>query len=126
MDIQHPLRLPPERATVFLPDRTSVISPPVVGAGDALQARGAEIKSLGKPHVRPMDFTGRPMTGYVYVAPAGRRTDASLRGVGHTRSPLRRHAARGQVASPTRQAAGTMTPFDARLANAASCSPLRL
>ena len=36
-------------------------------------------ESLGKPHVRPMDFTGRPMTGYVYVAPAGRRTDASLR-----------------------------------------------
>jgi TfoX/Sxy family transcriptional regulator of competence genes len=35
--------------------------------------------SLGKRHVRPMDFTGRPMTGYVYVAPAGRRTDALLR-----------------------------------------------
>ena len=26
-----------------------------------------------------MDFTGRPMTGYVYVAPAGRRTAAALR-----------------------------------------------
>jgi TfoX/Sxy family transcriptional regulator of competence genes len=36
-------------------------------------------ESLGKPHVRPMDFTGRPLKGYVYVAPAGRRTDASLR-----------------------------------------------
>ena len=36
-------------------------------------------QALGKPHVRPMDFTGRPMTGYVYVAPAGRRTDAALR-----------------------------------------------
>ena len=35
--------------------------------------------SLGKPHVRPMDFTGRPMTGYVYVAPTGRRTTAALR-----------------------------------------------
>ena len=32
-------------------------------------------ESLGKPHVRPMDFTGRPMTGYVYVAPAGRRSE---------------------------------------------------
>ena len=32
-----------------------------------------------KPHVRPMDFTGRPMKGYVFVAPAGRRTDAALR-----------------------------------------------
>src|SRR5262245_7126287 len=36
-------------------------------------------QALQKPHVRPMDFTGRPMTGYVYVAPAGRRTDAALR-----------------------------------------------
>jgi len=36
-------------------------------------------ESLGKAHVRPMDFTGKPMTGYVYVAPAGRRTEPSLR-----------------------------------------------
>jgi TfoX/Sxy family transcriptional regulator of competence genes len=50
--------------------------------GDDLMVRvGPERyqESLGKPHVRPMDFTGRPMTGYVYVAPAGRRTDGSLR-----------------------------------------------
>jgi TfoX/Sxy family transcriptional regulator of competence genes len=36
-------------------------------------------KALGRRHVRPMDFTGRPMTGYVYVAPAGVRAAASLR-----------------------------------------------
>jgi TfoX/Sxy family transcriptional regulator of competence genes len=36
-------------------------------------------KALQKPHVRPMDFTGRPMKGYVYVAAAGRRTEAALR-----------------------------------------------
>jgi TfoX/Sxy family transcriptional regulator of competence genes len=50
--------------------------------GDDLMVRvGPERyeESLAKPHVRPMDFTGRPMKGYVYVAPAGRRTDASLR-----------------------------------------------
>jgi TfoX/Sxy family transcriptional regulator of competence genes len=35
--------------------------------------------ALGRPHVRPMDFTGRPMKGYVFVAPQGRRTDAALR-----------------------------------------------
>ena len=35
--------------------------------------------ALEKPHVRPMDFTGRPLKGYVYVAPDGRRTDAALR-----------------------------------------------
>jgi TfoX/Sxy family transcriptional regulator of competence genes len=29
---------------------------------------------LGKPHVRPMDFTGQPMKGYVFVGPAACRT----------------------------------------------------
>jgi TfoX/Sxy family transcriptional regulator of competence genes len=29
--------------------------------------------ALTRPHVRQMDFTGRPMTGMVYVAPAGVR-----------------------------------------------------
>jgi TfoX/Sxy family transcriptional regulator of competence genes len=50
--------------------------------GDDLMVRvGPERyqESLGRPHVRPMDFTGRPMTGYVYVAPAGRQTEPSLR-----------------------------------------------
>jgi len=41
---------------------------------------GAErhAEALARPHVRPMDFTGRPMTGYVYVDPAGYRTDRTL------------------------------------------------
>jgi len=30
-------------------------------------------QALAEPHVRPMDFTGRPMRGYVYVGPAGAR-----------------------------------------------------
>jgi hypothetical protein len=30
-------------------------------------------------HVRPMDFTGKPLKGFVYVSPAGFRTDAALR-----------------------------------------------
>lgn len=30
-------------------------------------------------HVRPMDFTGRPMRGFIYVAPPGFRTAAALR-----------------------------------------------
>lgn len=29
-----------------------------------------------KPHVRPMDFTGRPLRGFVYVSPPGFRTAA--------------------------------------------------
>ena len=27
--------------------------------------------ALSKPHARPMDFTGRPMRGFVYVGPDG-------------------------------------------------------
>ncbi len=36
-------------------------------------------KALSAPHTRPMDFTGRPLTGMVYVAPAGVKTVATLR-----------------------------------------------
>jgi len=31
-------------------------------------------ESLQRPHARPMDFTGRPMKGYVYVGREGCRT----------------------------------------------------
>ena len=34
--------------------------------------------ALAEPHARPMDFTGRPLKGMVYVAPEGLRTDAAL------------------------------------------------
>jgi TfoX/Sxy family transcriptional regulator of competence genes len=34
---------------------------------------------VGMPHVRPMDFTGRPMNGFLYVAPEGVDSDADLR-----------------------------------------------
>jgi len=34
--------------------------------------------ALAEAHVRPMDFTGRPSKGMVYVAPAGVRTARSL------------------------------------------------
>lgn len=33
---------------------------------------------LKKRHVRPMDFTGKPMKGWIYVAPQGIRTEAAL------------------------------------------------
>lgn len=32
------------------------------------------------PHARPMDFTGRPMKNYVFVGPAGFRSDGALDG----------------------------------------------
>ncbi len=42
-----------------------------------LGPEGADL-ALGRPHTRPMDFTGRPMTGMVFVAPAGLSTDEAL------------------------------------------------
>lgn len=34
--------------------------------------------ALAEPHARQMDFTGRPLNGMVYVAPAGLRTRSAL------------------------------------------------
>jgi hypothetical protein len=34
--------------------------------------------ALALPHVREMDFTGRPLRGYVYIAPAGLAEDRDL------------------------------------------------
>ncbi len=39
----------------------------------------AEAESLKRPGCKPMDFTGRPMRGYVFVHPAGYTTEAQLR-----------------------------------------------
>jgi TfoX/Sxy family transcriptional regulator of competence genes len=35
--------------------------------------------SLQRPGCKPMDFTGRPMKGYVFVHPEGYKSDAQLR-----------------------------------------------
>ena len=37
-------------------------------------------EALALPHARPMDFTGRPLAGMVYVDPPGYRADAALAG----------------------------------------------
>ena len=47
--------------------------------------------ALARPHARPMDFTGRPMKGMVFVAPEGYASDADLRswvelGLAHART----------------------------------------
>ena len=34
--------------------------------------------ALKRPHARPMDFTGRPMRGFVFVAPEGVKTNRQL------------------------------------------------
>ncbi len=36
-------------------------------------------KVLAEPHVQPMDFTGRPLRGFVFVGPGGYQTDEDLR-----------------------------------------------
>ncbi len=35
-------------------------------------------KALSHRHVRPMDFTGRPLKGFVFVGPGGCRTEKPL------------------------------------------------
>lgn len=48
---------------------------------DTLMARvGPENyhEALGRSHAREMDFTGRPLTGFVYVAPPGFESDEAL------------------------------------------------
>ena len=50
-------------------------------AGDVLMARvgpeGYE-EALSRPHAREMDFTGKPMKGYVFVDPPGIDDDQDL------------------------------------------------
>lgn len=50
-------------------------------AGESLMLRlGPEggDAALAEPHTRPMDFTGKPMRGMVYVEPEGIAEDAEL------------------------------------------------
>ena len=50
--------------------------------GDELMVRvGPENyeEALSQPHVRKMDFTGRPLKGFIYVEPAGFSSDKDLK-----------------------------------------------
>lgn len=49
--------------------------------GDLVVRVGPEANdgALKKPHTRPMDFTGRPMKGYIYVSPGGVKSATQLR-----------------------------------------------
>jgi len=50
-------------------------------SGSALMARVGPARhadALAAPHARQMDFTGRPMKGYVFVDPPGLASDADL------------------------------------------------
>lgn len=50
-------------------------------SGGSLMARVGKpnyADALGREHVREMDFTGKPMRGYVYVDSPGTRTEEQL------------------------------------------------
>lgn len=50
--------------------------------GESLMARvgpDAYAAALRRPFAQEMDFTGKPMKGYVYVAPAGYESDEDLK-----------------------------------------------
>lgn len=85
-----------ERVRAILNDRAGVTERRMFG-GIAFMVRGhmtvgindgtlmarvgpdAHQESLARAHVRPMDFTGKPMRGYVYVDAPGIDTQKSLR-----------------------------------------------
>src|SRR5688572_4046264 len=49
--------------------------------GDELMVRVGDAgyeNALKRPHVRPMDFTGRPMRGMIFVSTAGLQTRPAL------------------------------------------------
>jgi TfoX/Sxy family transcriptional regulator of competence genes len=49
--------------------------------GDRLMARvgpSGYAETLRQPHASEMDFTGKPMKGYVYIAPGGFESDQDL------------------------------------------------
>ncbi len=51
--------------------------------GDELIARVPPEENdalVRRPHARQFDYTGRPMKGWIYIAPAGLKTPASLKG----------------------------------------------
>jgi hypothetical protein len=67
--------------------------------------------ALAEKHVRPMDFTGRPLKGYVYVSPEGARTDRAIQGwvelaaafVGTLDAPVKKRAKKAAKKNPTKK-----------------------
>ena len=85
-----------ERVRALVEDRDDINEKPMFGGlcvlahgnmfagiqGEVLMVRvgkEAHDEALAKPHARVMDFSGRPMRGYVYVDPPGYASEAQLR-----------------------------------------------
>ena len=78
--------------------------------------RDAHDAAILEPHARTMDFTGRPMRGYVFVAPEGFAEDQTLRewverAAAHVATlPAKRAPAK----APTRAAGKVVKPAPAK------------
>jgi TfoX/Sxy family transcriptional regulator of competence genes len=80
-------------------------------AGSDLVVRIVEsemLRALARPHVRPMDLTGRPLRGFVFVSPPACRTAASLNKwiAGGLRFVQQNYATETAVVGPTRVRVG--------------------
>jgi TfoX/Sxy family transcriptional regulator of competence genes len=69
--------------------------------------------AIKERHVRPMDFTGKPMIGYVFVAPEGVEEDVEL-------ERWVRFGAEFVATMPSKKSAGTRSPKVASTAMRAS------
>jgi len=68
--------------------------------------------ALDEPHVRPMDFTGRPMKTMVFVEPAGTVSSKALRRWLSALSPTSVRSRRRPSAADDTASALTRTPHD--------------
>jgi hypothetical protein len=82
--------------------------------GMALMVRvghAARDEAIAEPHVRPMEFAGRPLAGFICVDPEGSRTESALktwvqRGVDFASTLPTKEAAAGRAARKKSGAAG--------------------
>ena len=87
--------------------------------GDRLMLRlGADLaeQALERTHVYPMDFTGRPMTGMVYVAPEGLRGKA-------LRTWVEQATGFARTLPPKRPSGGRRATGASRVATATAAAP---
>ncbi|MEK9659325.1 MAG: hypothetical protein VW450_05210 [Chloroflexota bacterium] len=64
---------------------------------------GTDEEALARPGVRPMDFTGKPIQGFVYMAAEALRDDAALAG-------WVRQGLAGAASAPAKKARKPRTP----------------
>ena len=73
-------------------------------------------RALARPHVRPMDLTGRPLRGFVFVSPSGCRTHHAL--TTWVEEGLRFVEQNYVTATTTRKSSEARSPVSARLRTA--------